>query len=61
MPSTYTRLTYHLVFSTKDRRSLITPNFQKDLYSYIGGIIRGEGGILLEVGGIADSLTVKAE
>lgn len=60
MPSTYTRLTYHLVFSTKERRPLITSNLQKDLYPYIGGILRNEGGVLLEAGGIADHIHLLA-
>src|SRR5687767_4686723 len=54
MAGTYTNLLYHLVFSTKDRIPLITKGLQQDLYSYMGGIIRGEGGILIEIGGIAD-------
>ena len=54
MAGTYTNLLYHFVFSTKNRIPLISENFQQDLYSYIGGIIRGEGGTLLEIGGISD-------
>jgi REP element-mobilizing transposase RayT len=54
MPSTYTRLTYHFVFSTKERRQLILPRMETELHAYIGGIFRDEGGILLEAGGIAD-------
>jgi REP element-mobilizing transposase RayT len=40
MPNTYTKLLYHLVFSTKERRSLIDANWEDRLYSYIGGIVR---------------------
>lgn len=54
MAGTYTNLLYHLVFSTKNRLPLITRNLQQDLYSYIGGIIRGEGGTLLEIGGMRE-------
>jgi REP element-mobilizing transposase RayT len=54
MPSTYTNLLYHLVFSTKDRAPLITEAIREDLYSYMGGIIRGEGGVSLQIGGISD-------
>lgn len=60
MASTYTRLNYHLVFSTKERRQLILPRFQQDLYDYIGGIIKGEGGVLLEAGGISDHVHLLA-
>ena len=54
MANTYTNLLYHIVFSTKHRKNLITPQIRDDLYSYIGGIIRGDAGSLLEIGGIPD-------
>ncbi|HEX6963654.1 MAG TPA: IS200/IS605 family transposase, partial [Lacipirellula sp.] len=54
MAGTFTNLLYHIVFSTKHRAPLIVPEFQGDLYEYVGGIIRGEGGVLLEIGGMSD-------
>src|SRR5687768_7050399 len=54
MAGTFTNLLYHLVFSTKDRIPLIDQRLQHNLYEYIGGIIRGEGGVLLEIGGMPD-------
>src|SRR4051794_22008635 len=54
MSSTLTNLLYHIVFSTKNREPIITAPIRADLYQYMGGIIRGEGGILLEIGGIPD-------
>jgi putative transposase len=56
MAGTYTKLIYHLVFSTKHREPLISPRLQPDLYDYIGGIVRGQEGTLLEVGGMPDHL-----
>jgi REP element-mobilizing transposase RayT len=61
MPSTYTNLLYHIVFSTKDRIPLITNDFQEELYRYIGGIVRAEGGIQLEIGGITDHVHILAK
>jgi putative transposase len=61
MPSTYTNLLYHIVFSTKDRIPLITDNLQEEVYKYIGGIIRNEGGIQLEVGGTSDHIHILAK
>lgn len=61
MPSTYTNLLYHLVFSTKDRTPLITNDLREELYAYIGGIIRAEGGVQLEIGGIADHIHIVAK
>jgi putative transposase len=54
MAGTYTNLLYHLVFSTKNRLPMISNALREDLYSYIGGIIRGEGGVLLEINGMSD-------
>ena len=54
MSSTLTNLLFHIVFSTKKRAPLITSSVRGDLYRYMGGITRGEGGHLLEVGGIPD-------
>ena len=41
MANTYTKLLYHIIFSTKRREPLITDDLRDDLYSYIGGILRG--------------------
>jgi len=54
MAGSYTKLLYHIVYSTKQRKPLIVPSLQENLYSYIGGIIRGEGGTLIEIGGVSD-------
>lgn len=54
--STFTKLTYHIVFATKHRTPLITDALQTRLYDYIGGIIRAKKGHLIEVGGIADHI-----
>ena len=48
MSDSYTNLLYHIVFSTKDRRPLITPDYEVRLYDYLGGTIRKLGGISLE-------------
>ncbi len=61
MPDSYTNLLYHIVFSTKDRRPLITGDCQTRLYEYIGGTIRGLGGISLEINGTEDHLHLLAK
>ena len=54
MPNSYTCLHYHLIFSTKNRSQQITPARRDRLYSYMGGIIKDEKGILLCAGGMPD-------
>jgi putative transposase len=54
MPSTYLSLHYHLVFSTKNRIAFIEPTWRRRFHEYLGGTIRGLGGMPLEVGGVGD-------
>jgi putative transposase len=54
MPSTYLSLHYHLVFSTKDRVPNIDAAWRSRLHDYLGGTIRGLGGIPQGIGGVAD-------
>ena len=54
MASTFLSLHYHLVFSTKERRPFIRPDWRSRLHDYIGGTVNGLGGICQHVGGVAD-------
>jgi REP element-mobilizing transposase RayT len=54
MSDSYTNLIYHIVFSTKNRLPLITDDYQARLYEYMGGVIRGLGGISLAINGVED-------
>lgn len=56
MPQTYTRLLYHIVFSTKQREPWIDPAWRDELYSFIGGMVRNRKGQLLAAGGIPDHI-----
>jgi len=61
MSDSYTNLLYHIVFSTKDRRPLITPEYEPRLYDYVGGTLRRAGGISLELNGTEDHLHMLAK
>jgi REP element-mobilizing transposase RayT len=61
MSDSYTNLLYHIVFSTKDRRPLITPEYEPRIYDYIGGTIRSLGGICLELNGTEDHILLLAK
>jgi REP element-mobilizing transposase RayT len=60
MSDSYTNLLYHIIFSTKERRPLITDAYQPRLYDYIGGTIRA-GGISLALNGTEDHLHLLAK
>jgi len=61
MSQSFTNLLYHLIFSTKDRRPVITLEYQPRLYDYIGGILRNTGGISLGIDGVEDHVHVLAK
>lgn len=54
MSHTYANNFIHCVFSTKDRRPLISAERTEDLYAYLGGISRGKGFPLTATGGTAN-------
>lgn len=58
--STYLSLNVHIIFSTKHRAPSIDAAWRDDLHAYIGGTIRGLGGVPLAVGGTADHIHLLA-
>ncbi len=54
MPGTYSQMLLHVIFSTKQRKPWITEEVRRRLYSYVGGIIREEKGVLYEIVGVED-------
>jgi REP element-mobilizing transposase RayT len=56
MAGTYTKLYYHIVFSTKNRQPLIAPALEDELHKYISGIVRGIDGSCIEINGMPNHL-----
>ncbi len=54
MSHTSGNILLHLIFSTHQRRPLIKPEFQSELFAYLGGIIREMHGAALIINGTAD-------
>ncbi|HPF37237.1 MAG TPA: IS200/IS605 family transposase [Phycisphaerae bacterium] len=54
MAGTYSQILFHVVFSTKRRHRWIDASFAEKLYPYMGGIIRSEGGVACNIGGVED-------
>lgn len=54
MPSTHTNLLYHVIFATKNREPVISPEWRPRLHEYLGGAVRGLGGVPQGVGGVGD-------
>ena len=49
---------FHCVFSTKERRPLITPELQERLWPFLGGIAKRNDMKAIEVGGTADHVHI---
>ncbi len=58
MGSTLTNLIYHVVFSTKGREPVLVSDMRDELYRYIGGIVKADSGILIQIGGIDDHIHI---
>jgi REP element-mobilizing transposase RayT len=54
MATSLTNLLYHIVFSTKGRVPLLHENLREPVYEYLGGILRGQRSVLVEIGGMPD-------
>jgi len=54
MSDTFSNLSVHVVFSTKDRIPLMTRRVRKRIFPYIGGVIKGLGGTVIAIGGMPD-------
>ena len=54
MAQTLVSLMVHVIFSTKNREPLITPDIEPELFAYMGGILKNHESRLLGAGGTAD-------
>ena len=61
MGQTHTKLLYHVIFSTKSRRRLLTPTIRGRLYPYMSAIIRDMGGRATVIGGTEDHVHLLIE
>lgn len=54
MANTYVNNIVHIVFHTKSKTSDVLDEDLMRLHQYIGGIVKGTGAVLIEVGGMPD-------
>ncbi len=54
----YTKFAYHIVYGTKRREKLITPELVSRLYKYTGGIISKLKGIPVEINGMQEHIHI---
>ncbi len=56
MPQSLVKIIVHIVFSTKDRDDLISPEIELELFKYISGIVTAIGGRLIIGNGTANHI-----
>jgi len=56
MANTYTQIHFHTVFAVRNRQSLISGNWETELYKYITGIIQNKGHKMLQINGMPDHI-----
>ena len=57
MPQSLVKMLLHLVFSTKNRARLITPEIEPDLFRYMSGIIENNHSKLILANGTSDHVS----
>ncbi|HSL70665.1 MAG TPA: transposase, partial [Longimicrobiales bacterium] len=61
MAHAFTMLHFHIIFSTKDRRPLITTDLRPRLHGYLGGIVRELRGTAAAINGTSDHVHMLVE
>jgi REP element-mobilizing transposase RayT len=61
MSHTYTNLIHYFVFGTYERRPLLTTDIRKDVFAYIGGILRELDSPPLIINGMPDHVHILAQ
>ena len=56
MTHSYRSHFFHLIWSTKNRKKVITKQIKERLYEYIGGIVKNHQAYLLSIGGTEDHI-----
>lgn len=54
MPQSLSRILVHLIFSTKNRDPVLTPEIRAELHPYLAVVLREDGCPALQVGGVED-------
>jgi REP element-mobilizing transposase RayT len=58
VPQSLSDVLVHIVFSTKNRTPWITPELRRELYPYLGAVLREMGCTPIQIGGVEDHVHV---
>jgi REP element-mobilizing transposase RayT len=60
LAGSFSSLHCHIVFATKNREPLLTPDVAPRIHEYLGGIVRDIGGVCKAIGGAQDHVHLLA-
>lgn len=58
MSQSLTKIYLHIVFSTKNRKSLIIESIQQELYAYIASVLKAMSSPALKIGGVSNHVHI---
>ncbi len=58
MAQSLSKVYLHIIFSTKNRENLILPKVEKELYAYIGGVIKNLKGVPININGMPNHIHI---
>jgi len=60
MAQSLSKLYVHIIFHTKHNQPLIHPEVERELYAYIGGVIKENGSVPIKINGTEDHIHILA-
>jgi REP element-mobilizing transposase RayT len=58
MANTYSQIYIQIVFAVQNRKALIHPNWEEELYKYITGIVQNKGQKMLAINGMPNHIHI---
>lgn len=58
MANTYSQIYIHIVFAVQNRKALIQPPWEAELFKYITGIVKNKNQKLLSINGVPDHIHI---
>ncbi len=56
MSNTFSQIYIHVVFAVQNRKALIKPTWEDDLFKYITGIVQNKGQKMLAINGTSNHI-----
>jgi putative transposase len=58
MPDTFSQIYIQFIFAVQNRKALLHPSWEEDLYKYMTGIVRNKGQKVIAINGTSDHIHI---